>query len=169
MTVDSFKFVSRLVTRYYKLTTVEDRGPIPWTPLGKPLSESRFALVTSGGMYDRHSDPPFDLEREVREPAWGDPSYRALPTIMPPEQTGASHHHLNTTGILTDRNILLPIDRFQELLNEDCIGSLAEHQYSFMGYQGFPSDLSAWTQRSGPEVAGRMAEEEIDCVFLTTA
>lgn len=169
MPVDSFKLLSRLVTRYYKLMSLEDRGPIPWTPLEKPLDECRFALVTSGGLYDRRSALPFDLEREVRQPSWGDPDYRSLPADITHEEMGASHHHLNTAGVLEDRNVLLPIDRFDELIAEGRIGSLASTHYSFMGYQGFPADLSGWLEQSGPEVAGRMTDEEVDCIFLTTA
>jgi D-proline reductase (dithiol) PrdB len=169
MPVDSFKYVSRLVTRYYKLTTTEDHGPIPWNPLRKPLNECRFVLVTSGGLYDRRIDPPFDLEREEREPSWGDPTFRAITAAVPPDEIGASHHHLNTDGVLSDHNILLPIDRFKELVARGVIGSLAATHYSFMGYQGFPSDLSPWKQRYGPEVAGRMSAEEVDCILLTTA
>jgi D-proline reductase (dithiol) PrdB len=133
------------------------------------MNECRFALVTSGGLFNRRMDQPFDLEREEREPSWGDPSYRAIPVNVPPEEIGASHHHLNTAGVLSDHNILLPIDRFKELVMRGTIGSLAATHYSFMGYQGFPSDLSAWTERFGPEVARRMNEEEVDCIFLTTA
>lgn len=169
MPVDSFKFVSRLVTRYYKLTSVGDYGPIPWTPLTKPLKECNFALLTSGGLYDRRHDEPFDLEREEREPSWGDPTYRALAVDIPPDAIGTSHHHLNTDGVLMDRNVLLPIDRFQELAAEGQIGSLTPHHYSFMGYQGYPSDLSGWLNTYGPEVASLMSEEGADCVFLTTA
>jgi D-proline reductase (dithiol) PrdB len=169
MPVDSFKHLPRLVTRYYKLISLEDRGRIPWTSLQKTLGKCRFALVTSGGLYDKRTDSPFDLEREQREPAWGDPSYRAIPKDIPVGELGASHHHLNTAGVLVDRNILLPIDRFNTMVDEGRIGSLANHHYSFMGYQGFPADLSGWLERSGPEVAGRMSKEEVDCVFLTTA
>jgi D-proline reductase (dithiol) PrdB len=169
MPVDSFKYIPRLVARYYKLTTVEDRGPIPWTPLSKPIEQCTFALVTSGGLYDRRHDQPFNLVREEREPAWGDPSYRSIPTDIPPGEMGASHHHLNISGVLADHNVLLPIDRFRELISDGRIGGLARRHYSFMGYQGFPSDLSGWTQVYGPEVAGRLRDEQVDCIFLTTA
>jgi D-proline reductase (dithiol) PrdB len=169
MPVDSFKYIPRLVARYYKLTTVADLGPIPWTPLSKPLTECTFALVTSAGLYNKRHDPPFDLAREEREPTWGDPSYRSIRSDIPPGDIGASHSHLNTSGVLTDRNVLLPIDRFQELTVEGRVGCLAKHHYSFMGYQGFPSDLSGWTQKYGPEVTGRLRDEQVDCIFLTTA
>lgn len=51
---------------------------IPWTPLVKPLSKCRVALVSSGGIYQK-DDVPFDLARERREPLWGGPSFREIP------------------------------------------------------------------------------------------
>ena len=82
MKVDSFRFVSPLIKRYYQLSRVRKELPIPFSPLGKSLAESRLSLVTTGGLYHRDHDQPFDQERERREPAWGDPSYRVLPTDM---------------------------------------------------------------------------------------
>ena len=167
--VDSFRYVSPLITRYYKLTRVEKELPIPWTPLPRPVNRCRFALVTTGGLYHQGHEPPFDLERERREPPWGDPSFRTLPTDMDPSQVGVSHFHINNKDVLEDMNILLPVTRFGELASEGLIGGLANHAYSFMGYQGFPSNLKAWKEVYGPQVAENMLAEEVDCVLLTTA
>ena len=68
--------------------------PIPWTPLSKPLNQCRFGLVTSGGLYHKDQAPPFDLEREIREPAWGDPSYRTLPVTIAQDEVGDHERHL---------------------------------------------------------------------------
>ena len=51
MEVDSFRYLSRLISRYYRLTKVEAESTIPWSPLDKPLAQARFSLVTSGGLY----------------------------------------------------------------------------------------------------------------------
>ena len=169
MQVDSFKYVSRLIKRYYMLTKVETELPIPWSPLAQPLTQSRFGLVTSGGLYHQGHQPPFNLERERQEPTWGDPSFRILPTDMPPSEVGASHFHINTGGVLDDMNVLLPIQRFQELAEEGRIQSLVDHAYSFMGYQGFPADVRGWKEVYGPQVADRLLAEKVDCVLLTTA
>ena len=142
MEVDSFKYLSRLVTRYYKLTKVEHSLPIPWSSLDRPLNQSRLGLVTSGGLYHKGHEPPFDLERERIEPTWGDPSYRSLPKDIRPEELGVSHFHINTHDVLEDMNILLPIQRFQELVQAGRVAGLAKHAYSFIGYQGFPADLT---------------------------
>lgn len=169
MQVDSFRYTSPLIRRYYKLTRVETELPIPWSPLTRPLNESRFSLVTSGGLYHKGHEPPFDLERERQEPTWGDPGFRTLPTDMKPAELGVSHFHIKRSDVLKDMNILLPIQRFQELAEEGRIGGLAGHAYSFMGYQGFPADLTGWKKVYGPQVAERLIAEEVNCVFLTSA
>lgn len=169
MQVDSFKYLPSLVTRYYKMSRVKTELPISWTPLTRPLDQARFSLVTSGGLYHRGHEPPFDLQREEREPDWGDPSYRTLPTDVDPQEVGVSHHHLNTADIEADMNILLPIQRFQELVDQGRIGGLAERAYSFMGYQGFPADQQPWKETYGPEVAGKLLEDQVDALLLTAA
>jgi D-proline reductase (dithiol) PrdB len=169
MEVDSFRFLSPLVKRYYQLSRVEKELPVPFTPLRRPLRESRFGLVTSGGLYHRGHDRPFDEERERREPSWGDPSYRVLPVDMDPAEVGVSHLHINHADVLADMNILLPVGRFRELAAEGRVGGLAESAYSFMGYQGFPADLRAWRGTHGPAVRDRLLAEGVDCVLLSTA
>jgi len=169
MSVDSFKYLPRLIATFYQMTDRQPELPIPWTPLPRPLHDCKFGLITSGGLYHRPVEPPFDVAREKREPAWGDPTYRILPTGIPQAEVGASHLHINTQGVLADINILLPIHRFQELIAEGDAGGLAKHAYSFMGYQGFPPDTSAWQETYGPQVASKLKAEEVGCVLLTPA
>jgi D-proline reductase (dithiol) PrdB len=169
MTVDSFKFLPRLVAFFYQATEREPQHPIPWTPLPRPISECTFSLVTSGGLYDKETQNPFDLEREITEPTWGDPTYRTLSSDIIQTQVGVSHLHLNTEDILKDFNILLPIQRFKELEEEGVIGALARQVYSFMGFQGYPPDTTAWESTYGPQVAEKLKDENVDCVLLTPA
>jgi hypothetical protein len=169
MPVDSYKYLPRLIAALYQMTDLKPELPIPWTPLARPLSGCKFGLVTSGGLYHRSVEPPFDLARETMEPAWGDPTYRTLPTGIPQTEVGASHLHIRTRDVLSDVNILLPIDRFTELAAQGRIGGLASHAYSFMGYQGFPPDTTAWRETYGPQVAAKLNAEGVDCVLLTPA
>jgi D-proline reductase (dithiol) PrdB len=169
MEVDSFRYLSPLIKRYYQLSRVRKELPIPFAPLRKPLSECRFGLVTSGGLYHEGHDRPFDEERERREPSWGDPGFRALPADMDPSEVGISHLHINARDALADMNILLPLQRFGEMVAEGRVGGLAPHAYSFMGYQGFPSDLSGWRETHGPAVRDALLAEQVDCVLLSTA
>jgi len=169
MTVDSFKYLPRLIATFYQETDRQPELPIPWTPLPRPLADCKFGLVTSAGLYHQGVEPPFDVERERQEPKWGDPTFRTIPTDVQQAEIGASHLHINTGGVTTDVNILLPIQRFRELVADGAIGGLAEHAYSFMGYQGFPPDTAAWQETYGPQVADELIADQVDCVLLTPA
>ena len=169
MPVDSFKFLPRLIAAFYQMTDRQTELPIPWTPLSRPLPDCTFGLVTSGGLYHKGVESPFDVAREKAEPTWGDPTYRSIPAAVRQAEVGASHLHLNTRDAIADFNILLPIHRFQELAAERRIGGLAKRAYSFMGYQGFPPNATAWRETYGPEVADKFKAEGVDCVLLTPA
>ncbi len=169
MPVDSFKYLPRIIAFYYRMTERRPELPIPWAPLPRTLSECTFGLVTTGGLYHQGAEPPFDIERERREPTWGDPTYRMIPTDIAQAELGASHLHYNTRDVLADMDILLPLHRFQELRDQGRVGGLAPHAYSFMGYQGFPADATAWQRTYGPEVAQKLRAEDVQCVLLTPA
>lgn len=169
MTVDSFRFLPRVLAAFYQMTDQEPEFAIPWTLLERPLTECKFGLITSGGLYQRGTEPPFDLEREKQEPTWGDPSFRTIPIDIQKQEIAVSHLHLNTQDVLEDPNILLPAHRFRELVASGRIGGLARRAYSFMGYQGFPPDTAAWEEMYGPQVASLLKAEGVDCVLLTPA
>jgi D-proline reductase (dithiol) PrdB len=166
MSVDSFKFLPRLIATFYQMQEGEAELPIPWTPLRKPLQACRFALVTSAGMYDKRSQEPFNLERERREPTWGDPSFRVISADIPQSKVGISHLHYNPIAAMEDINILLPLDRMKEMVAGGRIGSLAHSAYSFMGYQGYPPSTKSWKEVYAPQVIKNMRAEGVDCVML---
>lgn len=166
MPVDSFKYLPGSIANYYRNLPVQRLEPVPFTPLPKPLSRCRVALVTTAGVYNREADPPFDVEREKREPFWGDPTYRRIPKEIKQGQVGVAHLHINPRDILLDVNVTLPVHRFLELEAEGAIGSLAPTNYSFMGYQ---TNTTEWRERYAPEVAGLMKDEAVDAVLLTPA
>ena len=169
MPVDSFKYLPRLIATFYQMTEREPKYPIPWTPLPRDLEKCKFGLVTSAGLYHQGHEPPFDLEREEQEPTWGDPTYREIPFDIHQDRVGVSHLHLNSHDILLDINIQLPVNRFQELVEGGRIAGLANTSYSFMGFQGFPSDTEEWESTYGPQVADKLKAEGVDCVLLTPA
>ena len=133
----------------------------PWTPMRKPLSESRVALVTSAGLHLR-GDKPFISDTRGK----GDSSYRVLPRCTPAPEIIQSHTSIgfDHTGIYRDINVTYPIDRLEELREQGVIGSLADNYYSFMGAIRDATELATET---GPEVARRMLDEGVEVVFLT--
>lgn len=169
MTVDSFKFLPRIIAAFYQTTERQPEFPIPWTPLSSPINKCKFSLVNSGGIYLKNSRSPFNVERERLEPTWGDPAFRVIPASTQQNEIEVSHLHYNHKDVLEDINILLPIQRFQELEIEAAIGSLANNVFTFMGYQGYPPDPGAWREIYGPRVAKKLREEEVSCILLTPA
>jgi D-proline reductase (dithiol) PrdB len=153
-----------------KWTVPDETSTTPFTPLARPLQEARVALLTTGGLYLKGKQPPFDMEREWREPEWGDPTYRVIPRDTQREEIGVAHLHYNPEDAERDLNIMLPINRLLEMEAAGEIGSLAPSSYSVMGYQGHPeSDWGAWRERYGPEMLARMRSEDVDAVLLTPA
>ena len=165
--VDGFRFMPPSLRAYMSKDIPEEEfsGDIPWTPLRKPLSEVTFSLMTSAGI-SLKSDPPFDVEREKREPTWGDPTHREIPKTATEADIDVNHLHINTAYIHEDMNVILPLARFQEFEDEGLIGSLAATCFSYYGFQTDPQILLEQTM---PKVAARMHAENVDAVLLTPA
>ncbi len=165
--VDGFRFLPPSLGAWIRSTIPSEdfQGKIPWTPLSKPLSETTFALVTSAGI-SLKSDPPFDMEREKTEPTWGDPTYRFIPKGTQSADINVNHLHINSKHILADLNVMLPLERMEELSAEGVIGSLAPTAYSFYGFQ--------WENRDFLNTAiapmiDNMKLEDVEAVLLTPA
>ena len=163
--VNGLRFLPPSLGAWIASTIPEDEfsGDIPWTPMKKPVSESVFALMTSAGI-NMNADAPFDMEREKRDPMWGDPSYRRIPTTATQADIDVNHLHVNTDYIKKDINVVLPINRFQELEADGTIGSLAPTAYSYYGYQMDPGVLMNETM---PKVAADMKAEGVEAALLT--
>jgi D-proline reductase (dithiol) PrdB len=131
-----------------------------WSPLHRPLSQAKMALVTSAGLHLR-DDKPF-----IGDPKGGDTSYRVIPSTARAADILQSHVSIgfDHTAIMRDINVTLPIDRVRELVDKGIVGSLAQNYYSFMGALRNPKPL---IETTGPEVARRLKGEGVDLVFIT--
>ena len=165
--VDGFRFMPPGLRAWLKkdIPETDYAGDIPWTPLKRPISQTKFSLMTSAGI-NLKTDPPFDMEREKREPFWGDPTHREIPRGTLQDQIDVNHLHVDTSFIKEDINVILPLSRFTELEKDGVIGSLAPTCYSFYGYQ---MDYSFLMEKTMPKVASRMREEGVEAVVLTPA
>ncbi len=163
--VDGYKFMPPGLAAWFRtfIPQKEYKGDIPWTPHSKSLAETSFALVTSAGL-SLKSDRPFDMEREKREPTWGDPTHREIPRDATVEDLQISHLHVTPKYILSDMNVILPLDRMKELEQEGVIGRLAETSYSFYGFQ---FQGTAFLEQGIRPMADRMRKEAVDAVLLT--
>lgn len=134
--VDGFRFIPPGLRAWIKNSIPDEdfKGAIPWKPLARPVAQTTVALVTSAGISPK-SDPPFDMEREKRDPFWGDRSYRSIPRGTTDKDINVNHLHINTKYIQQDINVILPLARMAEFEEEGIIGHLAPTSYSFYGFQ----------------------------------
>jgi D-proline reductase (dithiol) PrdB len=105
--------------------------------------------------------PPFDTS--IRG---GDYSYRIIPLDTDLDTLRIAHRSeaFDISGITSDKNLALPLDRLKALADEGVIGSVAPRHFSFMGSIAAPGRLIANT---APEVARMLLEDEADGVVLT--
>jgi len=162
--LDDVNLAERLLLKAYPFNHYGPRPNNPvttaMTPLRKPLSACRVALVTTAGL-SLPDQPPFDPTIRV-----GDHSFREFPGDISPQSLEMNHRSraFDQTGILRDRNLVLPLDRLREMRERGEIGTTAAHHYSFMGSIPGPRKL---IQNSAPEVARRLAADGVDVVLLT--
>ncbi len=163
--VDPWRFTGSFIQRVLGAAIPEEPAhePIPWTPVTRPLAESKVALLSTSGISMR-GDARFDMEGERRRPTWGDPSWRRLRADASAETVEVDHLHIDTGYARRDLNVALPLDRLRELVAGGEVGAMAETHYSVMGYQG--SDPSRLVNESAPAIAEAMRSEEVDLALL---
>lgn len=133
--------------------------PVPWTPLEKPLSQSRLALVSTAGLVLPEQEP-FDGDERG-----GDVSFREIPNDtdirdLVDTQRSRSYDH---AGVQGDANVAFPIDRVNELAALGRVGSVAPRHLSFMGSITAPGRL---LNRTAPLAAQRLVDDGVDCALL---
>ena len=149
--------VQRRMLEFFPCMEFDDT---PWTPLSKPLSESRAAIVTTAGLHLR-GDQPFN-----RDHPGGESTYRIIPADADPADIVQSHFSIgfDRTAIYRDLNVTFPVDRLRELAAQGSIGGIAPNHCSFMGAL---RDCTAIAERTGPEAAQRLRDEGVDLALLT--
>lgn len=163
--VDSYRWLPRGLAAYYQGLDLPRRDPVPWTPPRRPPAEATVAVVTTAGVHLK-DDRPFDLDRERREPQWGDPSYRMLPRGVATDDVSIGHLHYDNSDALADLDVVFPVPLLAKLESEGRIGRVASRHYSFMGFQLDPAGL---LQRHLPEVVEKLREDAVESVVLTPA
>jgi D-proline reductase (dithiol) PrdB len=123
----------------------------PWTPVRKPLRESRLALVSSGGFYVA-GQPPFGEN---------DLSYRLIPRDTRADELRIFHHGYRDDDPDRDPNCVFPIDRLRELVTAGVIGELAPFAVGFvMTYSARREQ-----QERAPKIAEELRRMEVDAAL----
>ena len=133
--------------------------PVPWTPLKKPLAQSRLVLVSSAGIVTSQQTP---FDSAIRG---GDPSIREIPSDVDVGTLNETHRSdaFDHTGIRLDPNLAFPADRLHELSAAGVIGSLNHRYLSIMGSVTAPGRL---IKRTIPLVVPKLIEDQVDIALL---
>jgi D-proline reductase (dithiol) PrdB len=136
-----------------------------WSPgarLTKPLQDATLALITTAGLH-LPTQPPFGFK--VRG---GDFSFREIPNDVDVTDLQISHRSsaFDRSGALQDRNVVFPLDRLRELVEQHELGALNHRHFSFMGSITAPGRLIAI---SAPALADMLRRDSVDAVLLVPA
>ena len=142
------------IVKKYPFITPDD---IPWTAYNGQPSNKTFALVTSGGLYLKDSQPPFDTES-----IHGDTSFREIPKTVSQQDIDIAHLHYDHSLAEQDMNIVFPIHRMVELENEGIIGKLVDTNYSF----SYVNDAVSLVTETVPKFISLIKAAGVDVVFL---
>lgn len=149
--------------------TVNDRYPgsmitketfVPLAKLSKPLSEARLSFVSTSGVQPRGS-VPFDTVHPV-----GDYSFRRVPSYSPPQDLEIHQLKYPTSGANRDLNVIFPIERLSDLVDEGYIGGLTDNFYTFIGYN---MDAERLERTLAGDIADAVEAEKPDVVLLAPA
>ena len=139
----------------------------PWTPLAKPLSECRVALISTGGLYVDGDDPmgpdgPTQEEAiaRIQEFLRNPPVLSAIPRDVDVNELRVRHPGYDIRGTRKDHNVVFPVDRLKGLQAEGVFGELAEENYSFVGAASQKRLLQI-----APEWAERLKANEVDAAL----
>ena len=132
---------------------------VPWTPFVKRLEDCRVAMISSGGIYIRGKQPPFDPERD-------DLTFREIPRDIDVRDLSISHNHYDHSDADKDVNVVFPIERIREMEQERFIGSVAPVNYAFMGRIFKRRQLE---KEMAPEIARKLKENKVDVFLLVPA
>lgn len=152
-------YIERTQARYDSLgyppyRWVEIPEPPPWTPVAKPLSESRLGLIASGGIYTAGQ-----IAFHYRD----DTSFRIIDTATPVSELRATHFAYDLTDARRDPNVVFPLEPLRRLVCEGVLGELSPRAYTFMG-----GIYSARKVRDllAPALCKCLLEDGVDLVLL---
>lgn len=126
-----------------------------FTPLSKPLSEARVAIVTSAALHRPDQD----------RFASADTGFRAFDRTDRDMVMGHWSPNFDHTGFQLDLNVVYPIDRLEELAADGVIGDVAPRHFAFAGNQ--PDTVSELRLDTGPACAQQLLADAVDVVVLT--
>lgn len=137
----------------------EQTEATPWAPLRRPLRESRVTAVTTAGLR-LATQHQFACDR-----ATGSAEYREVSMFLNPADLAYDFTNYDPAEAQEDLNVLVPVDRMRDLVDDGQVGGITETFFSFFGLCEAIEPLKA----SAAAVVDRIRDHGADVAFLFTA
>ena len=152
-------YIPRITAQYSGLgygeyQWLESQNAPAWTPLTKPLSDSKVGLICTGGIYAA-GQTAFHFK--------DDTTYRAIPTDVDVEDLRATHFAYDLTDARKDINVVFPVEQLRTMVDEGVIDSIASDAYTLMG--GIYSTRRVREEHI-PALVDRVLADDVDVVLL---
>lgn len=120
-----------------------------------PLESATVAVVTTAGLH------------APDESGWarGDQSFRVLDSASRDFICSHLSPNFDRSGIVRDLNVVLPLDRLDEMSSDGRIGATSPYHLAFQGAQ--TEDMAVLRAESGPRAAAFLKGHGVDVVILT--
>ncbi|MDP6407436.1 MAG: glycine/sarcosine/betaine reductase selenoprotein B family protein [Alphaproteobacteria bacterium] len=139
----------------YKWAHFDD---VPFTPLKKPLTESRVALVSTSEVEIRVEEGAPDANEAPVGTVY------SIPADIDPERLFSSHDAYDRVATtLDDPNTYFPITRLNELVAAGRLGSMAPRAHGLHNQYSQRRSM----EFDAPEVLRRLIEDEVDVAVMT--
>jgi D-proline reductase (dithiol) PrdB len=151
-----FSLAVRLFLKAYPWRRIE---PVPWTPLRRPLAQSKLALVSTAGIVAPGQTPFDDAVKG------GDWSFREIRGDADPHQFVECHRSesFDHAGIQADANLAFPLDPARALVAAGRVGALNHRHFSVMGSI---TATGRFQKETAPAIAGALAADQADVALL---
>jgi D-proline reductase (dithiol) PrdB len=161
MTKFAFYPIDRASTyeQYAAEYTYQQTEPTPWTPLHRRLKDCKAVIVTTAGLRLK-TQHEYDLDR-----GRGSSDVREISINAQRADLAFDFTNYDPREAEKDLNVIVPIDRMKELVDEGSLGGLCESFFSFFGLCPNVASL----QQSAQRVVEKLRRYEADIAFVFPA
>jgi len=132
----------------------------PFSRLSKPASETRFALITTGGYSLDGAHQPFTGLPNLRSEV---PEIHTVPLDVDKSKLSINHMGYDHRFAKEDVNVNLPLDRLVEMEKAGEIGSIAKDTYVLMG---LIPDVAPMLRETIPQLLERFPSDSVEAALL---
>ena len=154
--------------RMAKGETKEAFGSYPWfqtvgdpfTKLTKSASETRFALITTGGYSIAGAQEPM---KPIPNFGGDAPQIREIPVDVDQSKLEINHPGYDHRFAKEDINVNLPLDRLTEMVTAGEIGSISNTTHVFMG---LVVDVAPLLKETIAQLIEKLRADDVEAVLL---